>query len=197
MLQFINKDMLLAKKYFSKAYTIDTAPATKAFAADMLARWHIAQNDDEEALQYIKKALDYNTHLNYVAGIFENLYLRAEIYYNRADYEQSKKILTSLIKNYRGHAAVYYPSNAYTLLGLIEFKQNNLNQAQSLFKEALDLEHAQNRLKGAAIDYNNLAELAILKNNQKEAKKYFEQALVHAREIDDKELIDYFTSKLN
>ena len=197
MLHFIKKDLSKAKKYFNKAYYIGSKAETKAFAADMLARWYIAQKKDNEALQYTKQALDYNTEQNYIAGIFENLYLRAEIYYNRQDFTQSKKILTSLIKNYRSHTAVYYLSNAYTLLGLIELKQNNLDQAQSLFKEALDLEHAQNRLKGAAIDYNNLAELAILKNNQEEAKKYFEQALAHAEEIDDKELIDYFKSKLN
>lgn len=197
MLHFIKNDLFKAKKYFNKAYIIGSKAETKAFATDMLARWYMAQKNDNEALQYIKKALDYNTELNYIAGIFENLYLRAEIYYNRNDFTQSKKILSSLIKNYRGHLDIYYPSNAYTLLGLIELKQNNLDQAQSLFKEALDLEHAQNRLKGAAIDYNNLAELAILKNNQEEAKKYFEQALAHAEEIADKELIEYFQSKLH
>jgi hypothetical protein len=75
-------------------------------------------------------------------------------------------------------------------------KEHNLSQARTLFKQAADLEHAQNRLKGAALDYNNLAELERLEGSETVAKTYLEQAIRYAEEIEDEELKSYLQSKL-
>jgi hypothetical protein len=66
-----------------------------------------------------------------------------------------------------------------------------------LFKQALDLEHSQDRLKGAIVDYNNLAEIYKLKGDKNEENKYLNLALKYAKDIDDKELITYLEKKLS
>ena len=90
----------------------------------------------------------------------------------------------------------FYPANAYTLLGLINLRQDRLNTARTLFKQAIDLENSQNRIKGAAIDYNNLAELALREGSGEEARTYLQQALSYAEMLEDEELKNYLKAKL-
>lgn len=66
-----------------------------------------------------------------------------------------------------------------------------------MFKQAVDLEHGKNRLKGAAIDYNNLAEIAKKQGYRDEAEIYLLQAVKYAEETDDNKLKTYLKNKLN
>ncbi len=127
----------------------------KAFAADLISRIYYQKDDNKNCLKYIEESMKYNFIVKDNAGIFENKYLKAKIYYNLKEYENSKKILIGLIKKKKSNS-IYYPANAYTLLGLIHLKQKDLAQAKTLFKQAVDLENSTNRLKGAILDYNNL-----------------------------------------
>lgn len=184
-----------AAKLFEAALKTSKEPPAKSYAAEMLARIELKQKQYDTALKYANKAILYAKQQNLTPNIFENLYLKAEICYATKNYIESRQILTELIKQKTPPTAIYYPANAYTLLGMVELKENNLNKARTMFKQALDLEHAQNRLKGAAIDYNNLAELSHLTGNKAEAKTYLAQAIKYAQEIDDKELTEYLKSK--
>lgn len=195
LILFIKKQSALAKVLFDEVLEKALSPAPKAFAAEMLARIYITKKDFDMALKLADKALIFAKTQKHYPSIFENLYLKAEAYYALEKYAESRHILTELIKTPTPPSAIYYPANAYTLLGLIEVKENNLNMACSLFKQALDLEHSQNRLKGAAIDYNNLAELSSRQGLTQEAEKYLGKALNYAKEIDDKELIKFLKSK--
>ena len=129
-------------------------------------------------------------------AIFENLYLKASIFYETNQYNKSKEILIPLIKEKNSFSSTYYIANAYTLLGLIYLNEGKLNLAKTTFKQALDLENAQNRTKGAIIDYNNLAETLFKLGNKKEANEYLNLALSYSQEIEDKELENYIKSKL-
>ena len=91
---------------------------------------------------------------------------------------------------------LYYPANAYTLLGLIYLETGGLGPARTMFKNAVDMENSQNRLKGAAIDYNNLAELALREGCRDEARTCLERALKYAETLEDKELAAYLEDKL-
>ncbi len=194
---YLKPKLLKAKNCFTQTIKISSKPPSLAFAFEMMARISLKQKDESNALSYIDKALEFSHKAKLDAAIFENLYLKAEIYYNRCQYDDSKNILTQLIKQKRPPSTVYYPANAYTLLGLIELKQNNLSLAQTLFQQALDLEHSQNRLKGAIIDYNNLAETARRNQDIPKAREYLQQALSYAEKIEDKDLIKSLTEKLN
>lgn len=191
---FLNQDLKTAEKFYKEALKNGTPPA-QAFAAEMLSRIMLKANRPERALKYADTALQLNQTLNHRAGIFETLYLKAEIFYSKENFNQAKKILTSLITEKTPPSTLYYPANAYTMLGLIALKQNNPSKAKTLIKQALDLEHAKNRLKGAAIDYGNLAQIALLEKDEISAKTYLDQALAYAKTIDDQELITTLTRK--
>lgn len=171
-------------------------PQARAFAAEMLARINLRRGQYPQALNCAGEALALHRLDNHRPGIFENLYLKAEILYASDDYEQSAEILTALIKEKTPAFTTFYPANAYTLLGLINLRQDRLNAARTLFKQAVDLENSQNRIKGAAIDYNNLAELALREGCREEARTYLQQALSYAEMLEDEELKNYLKAKL-
>lgn len=193
---YLNGEIKKAQELFCEAESLTNHLPTLGFAEEMLARIAFGKHHFKKAMIYARKAAVTAQRQNHRAGIFESLYLQAEIFYMQKDYVQSRKILTQIIKEKAPPSAIYYPANAYTLLGLVEFMENNFEVARTLFKQALDLEHAQNRLKGAAYDYNNLAELSKRTGNIPEANKYLKLALNYAEKIDDKELSDYLKSKL-
>ena len=195
---YLQKAEKKAQKLFQNVVT-KNSHATKeasAFAYEMLARIALHLKEYEQALHNAEQALLRHNANNHEAGIFENLYLKAEIYFAIKNYTQSSEILTTLIKNKTSSYTTFYPANAYSLLGLIEMHQNHLNLARTLFKQAIDLENSKNRLKGAAIDYNNLAEICLQEGDKKSAENYLRQALSYAEEIEDHELKDYLKAKL-
>ena len=195
---YLQKAEKKAKKLFQNVIA-KNSHATKeasAFAYEMLARIALHLKEYEQALHNAEQALLRHNANNHEAGIFENLYLKAEIYFALKNYTQSSEILTTLIKNKTSNYTTFYPANAYSLLGLIEMHQNHLNLARTLFKQAIDLENSKNRLKGAAIDYNNLAEICLQEGDKKSAENYLRQALSYAEEIEDHELKDYLKAKL-
>lgn len=194
---FLENKFSLASDCFSKSLKSSKNATTKGFSAEMLARIFLKKQNHIKALKHTDIALLNYQEAKHKSGIFENLYLKAEIFYLTKNYEDSKKILTELIKQKTPHSQTYYPANAYTLLGLINLKENNIQKAKTLFKQAVDLEHSQNRLKGAAIDYNNLAEISFIEGQKKEAETYLSQALNYAIEIEDNELINYLQHKLS
>ena len=194
---YLKKDLKNAQSTFTNI-TQSKSSSTLAlgFASEMLARINIKQNKYKPALKNINQALSNYQKNNHKSGIFENLYLKADVYYNQNKYNESKEILIQLIKQKNSTSSTYYIANAYTLLGLIYLDENNLNLAKTTFKQALDLENSNNRLKGAIIDYNNLAETSLKLGDEKEATKYLKLALEYSQKIEDKELIDYIKSKL-
>lgn len=196
LIAFLTKKLKRAEQDFTAALKNAKRTPTKTFATEMLARIYLKNKEPEKALQLTDQALQYAKADQHYPSIFESLYLKAEIFYFNQNYPACREILTALIKEKTPPSAIYYPANAYTLLGLVEFQENNLNLACTLFKQALDLEHSKNRLKGAAIDYNNLAELSRRQGLLPEAETYLKQALSYAEEIEDKELIKYLKSKL-
>ncbi len=194
---FLKGDNAAAQQRFRAALEAsNAAPETMAFAAEMLARLNLRKKDYSNALKNADNALALHQKSGHRPDIFENLYLKAEIYYAQNQYGQSAEILTALVKEKFPAHTTFYPANAYTLLGLINLKQNRLNAATTLFKQAVDLENSQNRLKGAAIDYNNLAEISYLKGYENEATAYLNQALAYAETLEDEELKAYLKARL-
>lgn len=183
-------DIKSAQKNFTTALNKAKTLQTKAFAAEMLARIYTSaeHKNIDKAMEYIKKSITFNKKINNSAGIFESEYLRAEIYFNQKEYTKSRQILTSLIKRFNTPSGTYYPANAYTLLGMIEFQKGRLNHAANLFKQAVDMEHSRCRFNGAIADYNNLAFVARCQGEMDLAQKYLSAALKIAEEIGDTEL---------
>lgn len=192
----LTEDLPTALQKLTAAFNNSKTLATQSFAAEMRSRLYLKQKHYTKALKEADTALNLYRKQRHKPGIFEALYLKAEIYYIQKNYPACRTILTALIKEKTPPSAIYYPANAYTLLGALELKEHNSSQARTLFKQAADLEHAQNRLKGAALDYNNLAELERQEGSETLAKTYLEQAIRYAEEIEDEELKSYLQAKL-
>lgn len=192
----IKKQALALKCFASVLKTTAARPTAKAFASEMTARIERRRGHYSSALKAAETALQIHQEANCRPGIFENLYLKAEIHYDAEEFAQSEKILNQLIKEKTPAGTIYYPANAYTLLGLIYLKQQRLSLAKTLFKQALDLENSQNRIKGAVIDYNNLAVASFMEGDKTTGENYLRQALSYAENLEDSELKDYLKTKL-
>lgn len=192
---FLNNELNKAEQYLKKVLVKQQTAENVAFAAEMLARIYKTQQNYKQSLRYTEQALIANRQVQNSAGIFESLYLKAEIHYQQKEYATSKNILVELVRHKSPPSTIYYPANAYTLLGLINMQEGELNMAETYFKQAADLEHGRNRLKGAAIDFNNLAELARIKNLPEDAERYLNQAIEYAEKINDEDLKSYLLSK--
>ena len=196
LVALLTDDLTTAQQKFTFVLKNTQSLNAQSFAMEMLSRLYLKKEDYKKALKNADAALKLYQKNHHKAGIFETLYLKAEIAYIIEDYTECRRILTALIKEKTPPSAIYYPANAYTLLGALELKENNPDKARTLFKQAADLEHALNRLKGAAIDYGNLARLERIKGNTDAAKTYLEQALRYAEEIGDNKLKSYLETKL-
>ncbi len=168
----------------------------KSFNLEMIARTYYKTNKYSNAQKYTDLSLDeYKKQKNKYA-ILELTYLKAEIYFLQKKYSKSKEILINLIKQKTEHFSLYYPANAYTLLGLVYQKENNLKKALNMFKLALDLEKSKNRPKGAIVDYNNLAETTLKLGDKEASYKYLNLALELAKDLKDNNLTSYLEKKL-
>ncbi len=195
---FLQKKLTDAERFFALVlhHRMQASTAARAFAAEMAARINLQKKDFPVAIRLVDEAVIFHRNLHHRPGILENLYLKAEILYAAADYKHSTDVLTALIKEKTPASSIYYPANAYTLLGLIYLETGKLNQARTMFKNAIDMENSQNRLKGVAIDYNNLAELALREGNQEEALTYLNRAIQYAETLEDRDLVAYLKNKL-
>lgn len=193
---YMNKQIRLANRCFFTAFQNARTRACKTYAAEMIARIFYVRNNYPKALKYIQIAIDTSDVEVSLAGHLEKLYLKAEILFAQRQYDSCKKILNKIIKKKLSPTIPFYVANVYTLLGLVFLKENDIRQAKTLFKQAVDLEHGKNRLKGAAVDYNNLAEIAFREGNRDEAEKYLQQALLYAKQVEDEELMTYLKAKL-
>ena len=193
---FLNKDNTSALTTLNSISSQNLPLPTQLFKQELLARLNKDTSPDI-ALKHLNKALKIAQTLNNTQELFELNFLKAEIYYSTSNYPKSITILTNLINQKTPHNALYFKANAYSLLGLIALKQNNLKRAKNLFKSSLDLELSKSRFSAISMDYNNLAEVEKLKNNPSTYKQYLKLALDFAKSSNDPKLIQYLEEKLS
>lgn len=194
---YLKGDMKTAKKAFCTATDIPAAsPLALAFSAEMRARLAYKEHHYKTAASLTDVALKNLKQTSDSAAVFELIYLKAEIALADNKPAIARRLLTALIKKKTPASSLWYPANAYTLLGLIELKENNLARARTLFTEAYDLENSRSRIKAAAVDCNNLALVARLSGDKENEQIYLKQALNYATALEDQDLIDYLKKKL-
>jgi len=193
---FLNKDYEKSLKTLNKITSKKLPLPTLLFKLELLARLH-KDSSPQIALKHLNKALKIAQKLNNTQELFELNFLKAEIYYSTSNYQKASLILTDLINQKSSPNAPYFKANAYSLLGLIALKLNNLKRAKNLIKTSLDLELSKSRFSAIAIDYNNLAEVEKQKNQTSTSKQYLKLALDFAKSSNDQQLISYLEEKLS
>ncbi len=193
---FLNKDYEQSLKTLNKITSKKLPLPTLLFKLELLARLH-KDTSPKTALKHLNQALKIAQKLNNTQELFELNFLKAEIYYSASDYQKASLILTDLINKKSSPNAPYFKANAYSLLGLIALKLNNLKRAKNLIKTSLDLELSKSRFLAVAIDYNNLSEVEKQKNQTSTSIQYLKLALDFAKSSNDRQLISYLEEKLS
>ena len=129
----------------------------KALASEIIARTSFAKMSWADVIKFAETASNLYLKEHNYAAYFECRYLIAEAKTNLSLDVEAEVILREIIDQEKHHKSCFHVANAYTLLGLILLKQNKLYSAKSIFNQALNRELYNERYKGAAIDYLNLA----------------------------------------
>ncbi len=124
------------------------------------------------------------------------MYLIALSLFSQEKDKEAEKTLREIIKTAQEQSNSFHVANAYSLLGLIYLKQNDLRRAKGLFQQSLDMEQINNRLGGIATDYANIGLIEFRKGNLEQAKKTLKTALDYAEANQEEELIRLLKNQL-
>jgi tetratricopeptide (TPR) repeat protein len=122
--------------------------------------------------------------------------LIAEANSNLGHVNVAETCLRKIIDQEKSHKSCFHIANAYTLLGLLLLKKNDVKGAKTVFSQSLNLELYNERNIGVAIDYTNLAIVEQKSGNIEKAKDNINIALEYAKDV-DRELYENIKNLLN
>lgn len=185
ILHLLQKAPKKAISFAQQALKLHTSTAGKALASEIIARAAFDSGKTSTALKYALAASGhYQIERNY-AAYFESLYLVAEILLKQGHHKKAEATLRKLISAAKQHKSCFHIAGAHTLLGVVLLQQNEVAQAKAVFNQALRQELYNDRSKGAAIDYFNLATVERKCGNLSKAKQNLEAALKYAQDFDE------------
>jgi tetratricopeptide (TPR) repeat protein len=196
ILDLIQKNYSAAENIAIKALEHAFTGKTKAFALEVLCRIAFAKQKWKKTVQYAKDASKlYFNDRNY-SSYFECEYLIAEANSNLGHVNVAETCLRKIIDQEKSHKSCFHIANAYTLLGLLLLKKNDVKGAKTVFSQSLNLELYNERNIGVAIDYTNLAIVEQKSGNIEKAKDNINIALKYAKDV-DRELYENIKNLLN
>lgn len=196
ILDLIQKNYSAAENIAIKALKHAFTGKTKAFALEVLCRIAFAKQKWKKTVQYAKDASKlYFNDRNY-SSYFECEYLIAEANSNLGHVNVAETCLRKIIDQEKSHKSCFHIANAYTLLGLLLLKKNDVKGAKTVFSQSLNLELYNERNIGVAIDYTNLAIVEKKSGNIEKAKDNINIALEYAKDV-DRELYENIKNLLN
>ncbi|MFV0626011.1 MAG: tetratricopeptide repeat protein [Alphaproteobacteria bacterium] len=168
-----------------------------AFSYELLSYVKLEEKDFMQAIKYSNKSSRIHQTLTNLSAFLESLYVQALAFYEICDYEKSERLAREILEISEKEQTNFHSANAYNLLGLIFLKKEDYSRAKSLFQKSLSLEQSNERTKGIATDYFNIALADFLIGHKKQALDTLNKALELATEIEDKELVSTITTKIN
>lgn len=170
--------------------------AGKSLATDVLARICYSQKKWQKAYKWSNISAKYYLKEKNYASVFECWYLAAESLIEINKCSEAESLLRKLIDEEKYHKSCFHIANAYTLLGLILLKKEDLIGAKTFFNQSLKQEFYNERNTGIAIDYANLAVVERKCGNSEEACENLKKALLYAKDYDN-DLYDKINATLN
>jgi tetratricopeptide (TPR) repeat protein len=169
------------------------------------------QNQYKEALEYYNKAIILQLKLNDKFGLAQTYNNIGVVYSNQMKLEEaleySKKALEirTELNDLRGMAATFSNiGNIYQNMAVqidikdsIKFKEPLFNDALNCFFKSIKLKEQINDKSEVSAVYINIGLIYMYLNNYKLAKQYFNQALVLANEVGEKNIIKYAFESLS
>ena len=185
LLELVKGDVKQAK--FIAEQTLQKCKKTicKAFILDVYARILFVMKKWDLTIKYAYDAVClYQKNKNYAAEI-DISYLMAESLLNNNELNKAENCLREIIRRSKQHKTCFHIANAYTLLGLILFKKNDIRGAKTIFYQSLEQELCNERKEGIAIDYANLAIVEKKIGNSNSYVKNLNKALEYAKDCDN------------
>lgn len=157
MNELLQNNLKSAKKLAHKALKNHRSNSGKALALEIISRIYFNDKSWKNVVKYAQLASAFYIKERNYSAYFECCYLVAEAKTNLFLNNDAEAILRDIIAKEKYHKSCFHVANAYTLLGIILLRQNKIQNAKSIFSQALTLELYNERYQGVAIDYINLA----------------------------------------
>ncbi|MGB0838699.1 MAG: tetratricopeptide repeat-containing sensor histidine kinase [Chitinophagales bacterium] len=141
--------------------------------------------DTERGLVYINQSLVLCKELNLQEelaqsyGILGVLYIRQNALAKALSAHNKQLSLLNAIG-----IAHEYPGT-YTHIGIINMQRGHYQMALKYFYQSLAIHESKNHIKGAAVNYSNIAQIFGLQKNHKEALHFYLKALDLYKQLDD------------
>ena len=186
---FLNQALLISEKFSDNP--------SKAFGLELLSYIYQEQKHFKQAIKYSEKSGKIHQELDNISAFLESLYVQAFSSYELEDYERAEKITREILEISEKELTNFHSANAYNLLGLIFIKKSDYQRAKVLFQKSLSLEQKNEREKGIATDYFNIALTDFLIGHKKQALESLNKALEYAKASEDEELVLLISNKIN
>ena len=200
LLDIVNNNLKSAEQKAIQALNIHkTLKNSVGTAYSHQLKGQIAYNDRHYRTAQKESALAAQSYekLHNYSALSESLYLVAQSLLKQQKYKTAEKHLRQILEINRAHPNNFHIAGAYSLLGLIYMKTDDLPRAKVLFQQSLHLEQQHNRCEGLVADYSNLACIEELSGHRDEALDNLKISLEYAQKSEDNELIQLITDKIN
>ncbi|MCQ2915020.1 MAG: tetratricopeptide repeat protein [Alphaproteobacteria bacterium] len=141
---------------------------------------------DDEAIKCAKEAFDAANNTNDDFEIADNSLLYARLLLDKeAKNKEIEKLLFNSLEHFKKILRQSEIANTSSTLGLYYLRNNQLDEAESRFKDSLYVEQRLHRDFGMASDYCNLGLISKMKNKKDDARDYWYKAVVLFEQNDD------------
>ena len=142
-----------------------------------------AKGNLETALDNYEKSLGFNNEINSDIGrVICNTSI-AGVYIKQKKYEAAKPIIEEALTKAINLGDQFYIASSYINLGQLQLGMNNINEAETTLKKALEISE-EFRLNSSIAESNRLlSEISETQNNYDEALQYFQEAVAIEKTI--------------
>lgn len=168
----------------------------KALAFEIMSYLKFEMNNYPDAIDYAKKSEEIYKKINNISAFLETKYARALAHFEIGEIDRSEKLARDILDIYPNEINSFHLANCYNLLGLILLRKGEYRHAKGLFKESVNLEQKNDRIKEIATDYFNISLAEVKMGDKKQSDKTLEIALAYAEEANEDELAAIIRHKL-
>ncbi len=164
------------------------ADASKqAEVARLLAEYRQTSGDYDAALADINTAINIAEQAALQEDTAEAYLVRAMIHFHQADYAQTRTDAQAGINMAQRTANQRLQARGLHILGTLAYqKENDLKQAQQIYRQVRDIYEALDDLRGAARTLNSLGNVISDAGDVEPARRYYQDALALYRRIGDR-----------
>ncbi|MBN2135906.1 MAG: protein kinase [Acidobacteria bacterium] len=185
-------DIEEAEKSTRKAYELFRLIGNKIGEADALtdiAWYKMSQGDSDEAENIFDQVLNIQNETGNKIGQGATLYYLAWVVYNRGDYLKACELFPKAISIAKELGTNQHLAPMHGGLGIVHYALGNLDEAGKYFNIQMEYANITKEPQALSVVNDNLAMLAILKNDFPEARRRIAKSLEYGKNTGDKYML--------